>query len=90
MVGIFRYEGMGWQDAAHAEAARRGERSEAGSLAAQAGLFEQQVQFGDLLAQLITLVLQLAQFVAAHSDIEGLGGSSRHVGTQENTSQFGW
>lgn len=68
---------------------RWGVDSEAGGLALQAGLFKQQVQLGDLLAQVIALILQLAQLVAAHGDIEGLGGSGRHQGTHGHTS-YGW
>lgn len=51
-------------------------------------LFEHHVQLSDLLAQLVTFILQLAQLITAYGDIEGLGWSSRHQGTHEHTSRF--
>src|SRR5690606_41893734 len=63
--------------------------SVAQGLVARAGLLQQQVQLRDLLAQLVAFVLQAAQLVTTHSDIEGLGWSGRHQGPHEHTSQFG-
>jgi hypothetical protein len=45
---------------------------------ARALLRQQQVQLGDLLAQLVTFVFQFTQLITAHGDIECLGWGCRH------------
>lgn len=69
---------------------RRGANSEANGLAVCARLRQQQVQLGDLLAQLVTFVLQFTQLITAHGDIEGLGWGCRHQVPMDTPRGFGW